>query len=161
MMLLSINLVYMLQAEPFEKNNFDLLWHYIRYITKGTTYKIKTLTVVIYFYSFPACYLKIYLHWVFSTFNYLSNEVNLKSLSLVVCLQQFDVGLYFILPVPKFPSWHTISTPCLVCLPNYSLYWGIWYFNDFSRNGCQWLSVFTVKLFYLFYLDYLPVIISM
>ena len=70
------------------------------------------------------------------------------------------IGLYFILPVPKFTIWHTISTLCLHCLPNYSLYSGIWYFNDFSRNGCQWISVFTVKLFYLFYLDYLPVIIS-
>ena len=73
----------------FRKNNFDLLWHYIRYITKRTPYKIKILTVVVYFYSFPACYLRIYLHWVFSTFNYLSNKVNLKPLSFVVCLQQF------------------------------------------------------------------------
>ena len=73
----------------FWKNNFDLLWHYIRYITKSTPYKIKILTVVVYFYSFPACYLKIYLHWVFSTFNYLSNIANLKPLSFVVCLQQF------------------------------------------------------------------------
>ena len=89
MMLLSINLVYMLQAEPFEKNNFDLLWHYVRYITKSTPYKIKILTVVVYFYSFPVCYLKIYLHWVFSTLNYLSNKANLKPLSFVVCLQQF------------------------------------------------------------------------
>ena len=89
MMLLSINLVYMLQAEPFEKNNFDLLCHYIRYITKSTPYKIKILTVGVYFYSFPVCYLKIYLHWVFSTFNYLSNKANLKPLSFVVCLQHF------------------------------------------------------------------------
>ena len=73
----------------FWKNNFDLLWHYIRYITKSTPYKIKVLTVVVYFYSFPACYLKIYLHWVFSTFNYLSHKANLKPLSFVVCLQQF------------------------------------------------------------------------
>ena len=73
----------------FWKNNFDLLWHYIRYITKSTPYKIKILTIVVYFYSFPACYLKIYLHWVFSTFNYLSNKANLKPLSFVVCLQQF------------------------------------------------------------------------
>ena len=73
----------------FWKNNFDLLWHYIRYKTKSIPYKIKILTVVIYFYSFPACYLKIYLHWVFSTFNYLSNKANLKPLSFVVCLQQF------------------------------------------------------------------------
>ena len=73
----------------FLKNNFDLLWHYIRYITKSTPYKIKILTVVVYFYSFPACYLKIYLHWVFSTFNYLSNKAILKPLSFVVCLQQF------------------------------------------------------------------------
>ena len=73
----------------FRKNNFDLLWHYIRYITKSTAYKIKILTVVVYFYSFSVCYLKIYLHWVFSTFNYLSNKANLKLLSFVVCLQQF------------------------------------------------------------------------
>ena len=73
----------------FWKNNFDLLWHYIRYITKSTHYKIKILTVVVYFYSFHACYLKIYLHWVFSTFNYLSHKANLKPLSFVVCLQQF------------------------------------------------------------------------
>ena len=57
--------------------------------TLQTPYKIKILTVVVYFYSFPACYLKIYLHWVFSTFNYLSNKANLKPLSFVVCLQQF------------------------------------------------------------------------
>ena len=73
----------------FWKTNFDLLWHYIRYITKSTHYKIKILTVVVYFYSFPACYLKICLHWVFSTFNYLSNKSNLKLLSFEVCLQQF------------------------------------------------------------------------
>ena len=73
----------------FWKNNFDLLRHYIRYITKSTPYKIKILTIVVYFYSFPAGYLKIYLHWVFSTFNYLSKKANLKTLSFVVCLQQF------------------------------------------------------------------------
>ena len=89
MMLLSINLAYMLKAELFEKNNFDLLWHYKRYITKTTPYKIKVLTVVVSFYSFTACYLKIYLHWVFSTFNYLSHKANLKPLSFVICLQQF------------------------------------------------------------------------
>ena len=72
-----------------KKNNVDLLWHYIRYITKSTPYKIKILTVVVYFYSFSVCYLKIYLHWVFSTFNYISNRANLKLLSFVVCLQQF------------------------------------------------------------------------
>ena len=72
----------------FWKNNFDFLWHYIGYITKSTPYKIKILSVIIYFYSFPACYLKIYLHWVFNTFNYLSNKVNLKLLSFVVRLQQ-------------------------------------------------------------------------
>ena len=55
------------------------------------------------------------------------------------------LGLYFILPVPKFPIWHTISSSCLDCLPNYSLYSGIWYFNDFSRNGCQWLSVLYLR----------------
>ena len=89
MMLLSINLVYMLQAEPFEK--IILTSYDITYVTKSksTPYKIKILTVVVYFYSFPACYLKIYLHWVFSTFNYLSNKANLKPLSFVVCLQQF------------------------------------------------------------------------
>ena len=53
MMLLSINLVYMLQAEPLEKMIL------IRYITKSTPYKIKILTVIVYFYSFPAYYLKI------------------------------------------------------------------------------------------------------
>ena len=73
----------------FWKNNFDLLWHYIHYKTKRTPYKIKILTVVVYFYSFHACYLNIYLHWVFSTFNYLSNKANLKPLSFVVCLQLF------------------------------------------------------------------------
>ena len=73
----------------FWKNNFDLLWHYISYMTKSTPYKIKILTIVIYYYSFLACYLKIYLHWVFSTFNYLSCRANLKFLSFVVCLQQF------------------------------------------------------------------------
>ena len=52
-------------------------------------YKIKVLTVFVYSYSFPACYLKIYLHWVFSSFNYLSHKANLKPLSFVVCLQQF------------------------------------------------------------------------
>ena len=71
------------------KNNFDFLWHYIRYTTKSTPYEIKILTIVVYFYSFPAYYLKINLHWVFSTFNYLSNKANLKLLSFVVCLQQF------------------------------------------------------------------------
>ena len=71
------------------KNNFDLLWHYIHYITKSTPYKIKILTVVVYFDSFLVCYLKIYLHWVFSTFNYLWNKAKLKLLSFVVCLQQF------------------------------------------------------------------------
>ena len=73
----------------FWKNNFDLLWHYIRYITKSTPNKIKILTIVVYFYSFPAYYLKTYLHGVFSTFNYLSNKANLKLLSSLVCLQQF------------------------------------------------------------------------
>ena len=67
----------------------DLLWHYIRYITKSTPYKIKILNVVVYFYSFPAYHLKICLHWVFSTFNYISNKANLKLLSFVVCLQHF------------------------------------------------------------------------
>ena len=89
MMLLSINLVYMLQAEPFEKiilTSYDI---FLRYITKSTPYKIEVLTVVVYFYSFPACYLEIYLHWMFSTFNCLSHKANLKPLSLVVCLQQF------------------------------------------------------------------------
>ena len=61
----------------------------VRYITKSTPYKIKVLTVVVYFYSFPACYLKICLHWVFSTFSCLSYKANLKPLSFVVCLQQF------------------------------------------------------------------------
>ena len=42
----------MLQAEHFEKNNFDILWDYIRYITKSTPYKIKLLTAVIYSYIF-------------------------------------------------------------------------------------------------------------
>ena len=87
MMLLSINLVYILQAESFEKKMFDLLWHYICYVTKRNPYKIKILTVIVYFYSFPACYLKIYLHWVL--FNYLSNKTILKPLSFVVCLQLF------------------------------------------------------------------------
>ena len=58
-------------------------------MTKSTPYKIKILTIVVYYYSFLACYLKIYLHWVFSTFNYLSCRANLKFLSFVVCLQQF------------------------------------------------------------------------
>ena len=101
MMLLSINLVCMLQAEPFEKNNFDLLWHYIHYITKSTPYKIKILTVVVYFYSFPACYLIIYLHCVFSTFNYLSIKANLKLLSFVVCLQQFVKHI-----IPQLQPYH-------------------------------------------------------
>ena len=100
MMLLTINLVYMLQAEPFEKK-IDLLWHYIRYITKSTPYKIKVLTVVVYFFSFPACYLKICLHWVFSTFNYLSHKANLKPLSFVVCLQQFVKHIN-----PEVQSYH-------------------------------------------------------
>ena len=78
----------MLQAEPFEKNNFDLLWHCIRYTTKSTPYKIKILTVVVYFYSFPAYYLKNCKHWVFKTFNYLSNKAHLNLLSFVVGLQQ-------------------------------------------------------------------------
>ena len=73
----------------FWKNNCDRLWHYIRYITKSTPYKIEVLTVVVYFYSFPACYLEIYLHWVFSTFYYLSHIADLKPLSFVVFLQQF------------------------------------------------------------------------
>ena len=56
---------------------------------KSTPYKIKIVTVVVYFYSFSACYLKISLHFVFSTFNYPSNKANLKPLSFAVCLQQF------------------------------------------------------------------------
>ena len=88
MMLLTINLVYMLQAEPFEK--MILTSNDITYVTKlRVPHKIIILTVVVYFNSFPACYLKIYLHWVFSIFNYLSNKANLKPLSFVVCLQQF------------------------------------------------------------------------
>ena len=89
MMLLSINSSLYATSWTFWKNNFDLLWHYIRYITKSTPYKIKILTVVVYFYSFPAYYLKICLHWVIRTFNYLSNKANLKPFSFVVCLQQF------------------------------------------------------------------------
>ena len=81
MMLLSINLIYMLQL-----TSYDLLWHYIRYITKS---KIKVFTVVFYFHSFPVQYLKICLPWVFNTFNDLLNKVNLKLISFVVCLQQF------------------------------------------------------------------------
>ena len=73
----------------FCKTSFDLLWHHIRYITKSTPYKTKILTIVVYFYSFSAYYLKICLHRVFSTVNYLSNKANLKLLSFVVCLQQF------------------------------------------------------------------------
>ena len=92
MMLLSINLVYMLQAEPFEK--IILTSYDITYITKSTPYKIKILTVVIYFYSFSACYLNIYLHWVCSTFDYLSNKANLKPLPFVVYLQQFVKHIY-------------------------------------------------------------------
>ena len=64
---------------------------------------------------------------------------------MLATLKDMCSGLYFILPVPKFPSWHTISIPCLDCLHNSSLYSRIWYFNDFSRNGCQLLSVFTVN----------------
>ena len=86
MMLLSINLVYILQAEPFEK--IILTSYDITYVTYLRVPAIKSKYVV-YFYSFPAYYLKIYLHWVFSTFNYLSNKANLKLLSFVVCLQQF------------------------------------------------------------------------
>ena len=75
----------MLQAELFEKiilTSYDIT--YPLPYTKSTPYKIKILTVVVYLYSFPVCYLKIYLHWVYSTFKYLSNKANLKLLSFVV-----------------------------------------------------------------------------
>ena len=47
------------------------------------------------------CYLKIYLHWVFNTFNYLSNKAYLKLLSFVVCLQQFVKHIN-----PQVKSYH-------------------------------------------------------
>ena len=89
MMLLSINLVYMLQAEPFEKNYFDLLWHYIRYITKSTPYKIEVLTVVVYFIAF------LHVIWRFICIGCLVHSIIFHTkqiwnpISFVVCLQQF------------------------------------------------------------------------
>ena len=89
MMLLSINLVYMLQAEPFEK--IILTSYDITYVTRLRVPPVKSKywPLSFTFFSFSVCYLKIYLHLVCSTFNYLSNKVNLKPLSFVVYLQQF------------------------------------------------------------------------
>ena len=148
MMLLSINIVYMIQAELSEKNNFYLLWHYIRYITKSTPYKIKLLTVVVYFYSFRAYYLKICLHCVFSTFNYLSNKANSKLLPFVVCLHRFLKHINYQLQpyhlnVPFLPyrrikavtilSYHRECSSFLYTLLKYYEYNSFFFFFNFQN----------------------------
>ena len=89
MMLLSINLVYMLQAEPFEK--IILTSYDITYVTKLRVPPIKSKywPLSFIFIAFVHVIWKSICIWVFSTFNYLSNKANLKPLSFVVCLQQF------------------------------------------------------------------------
>ena len=54
MLILSINLVNMLQVESFEK--IILTSYDIAYVTiiKGTPYKIIIMPVIVYFYRFPA-----------------------------------------------------------------------------------------------------------
>ena len=66
-----------------------------------THYKIKILTVVVYFYRFPVYSLNICLHWVFTTFNNLSKKAHLKLLPFVVCLQHFVKHIN-----PKLQPYH-------------------------------------------------------
>ena len=54
MLILSINLVNMLQVEPFEKIILNFYDIYIRDIIQGTPYKVIIMPVIVYFYRFSA-----------------------------------------------------------------------------------------------------------
>ena len=76
-------------------------------ISLNRVYWYDTMCQIFSCYRFPACYLKIYLQWMFSTFSCLSNKANLKPLYFVVCLQPYKYIN------PQIPPSTTLSFKCV------------------------------------------------